>query len=559
MSIEKTKISSELWSLFKQNDLAGFKECLYAASKKGFRPESTFKDPESGISINIMITLLGQILTQQHFKFAYDPLPFLDAALSYCKDLDAPANCGLNNKNMLGYIVSAENADPHIKSECIKLLAKHGADVNAPTDRNLNFAPLFFVYQAGVAQTLLDLGADTHSSFNGIQVVPFFLIKSALNPLSAEYKNAPKEAFKNRLECLKVLLKHTEKDGLQYAAAYLSSIKKIAYDNFCRIADTSLPETQARLDQYLDLVDNYCLKALDMLLDAGADLNVRDVNGDNVMTMCGSLTMFKRLLELGCDVNSRNNDNETLLSIVSSYVNSFRQEERLSIAKEYLDNGGDIDPQKKGSMQTPLFDAAKNCDLQMIRLLADHGADLNHRDAYSGCTPVMWGFEEGLTEYVQGKSEYMKKLDMLKLFEELGADMSVTNNSGETMVHIWARLVGSPGISVYADKEQLKRNYNSYIKTLEILLKYSDINAVDNTGRTAASVLIDSTKHIAKIMPYLEKLVEYGADCELKDDSGLSALDRIPYKKYRKQLEKYIEQINISREATDSGIAEFMR
>ena len=559
MSLEKIKISSELWILLKQNDLAGFKECLYEASKKGFCPESTFKEPESGISINIMITLLGQILTEQYFKFVFDPLPFLDAALSYCKDLDAPANCGLNNKNMLGYIVSAENADPHIKSECIKLLAKHGADVNYPTGRKDAIAPLFLAYEAEVAQTLLDLGADIHATFKGIQIVSFFLMKSAINPMSEEYKNAPKEIFQKRLKCLKVLLKHTDKDGLQYAAAHLSNMKKIAYDNYCRKADTSLQGTKVLLDQYLNLVDDYCLEALDMLLNAGAELEVRDWDGDNAITMCGSHALFKKLLELGCNVNSHNHNGETLLSIVASDESSFSPKERLSIAKEYLDNGGYIDPQEKGSTQTPLFNAAKNCDLDMIRLLASHGADLNYKEAYSGYTPVMWGFELGPVEISLGRYKFTNRLNMLRLFEELGADLTVIDNDGETMLHKWARLIGDPFSVLFSDKERLKHNFDDYIEALEILIRHTDINAKDQFGRTAASIMIDCTKYTSQIIPYLGKMIEFGADFEIKDNGGHNTLDRIKSKKSKQMIEKMLEMRKNTREMVDEGLKEFIR
>ena len=115
---------------------------------------------------------------------------------------------------------------------------------------------------------------------------------------------------------------------------------------------------------------------------------------------------------------------------------------------------------------------------------------------------------------------------------------------------------------------EIKLNLMSMTSSDEVIKKTKNMLSVGEVpdliftggyGKDSVYRFMEEKNKAADLMPYLEKLVEYGADCELKDDSGLSALDRIPYKKYRKELERCIEQKQNSDRAVDGMIEAFER
>ena len=183
--------------------------------------------------------------------------------------------------------------------------------------------------------------------------------------------------------------------------------------------------------------------------------------------------------------------------------------------------------------------------------MAAHGADLDIRDnSSSGYTPALWI----LSFCSKAEEAYKRTLEVLKVFDNLGADLSYVNDYGDTPLYIWASSIKK----VLASSSNFN---NYYMEILDILLKYNNINEKDADGRIAASTLavLAGHKYSAKVIPYLMEMAKRGADLTLTDNDGLTVLDHIPYKKYRKQLEQYIERINISRETEYSDITEFAR
>ena len=147
----------------------------------------------------------------------------------------------------------------------------------------------------------------------------------------------------------------------------------------------------------------------------------------------------------------------------------------------------------------------------------------------------------------------------METLDKSGADLSLVNKDGRTPLHVWASAVTQTYKNDNLQWDDI--DHADYIAVLDILLKYNDINVRDTNGRTAASVLIENVnrKRIARLMPYLVDMFDRGADFTLKDNGGLNTLDRIPYKKYRKELERCIEQKQSSDRAVDGMIEAFER
>ncbi len=93
----------------------------------------------------------------------------------------------------------------------------------------------------------------------------------------------------------------------------------------------------------------------------------------------------------------------------------------------YLDEGGNPNQSKEDS-QTLLHIAAVNGDLEIVRLLLGHGADINTR-GYRGYTPLHLAVDSDCdTSGRDGLAP--KELAMTRLLIESGADESVLDEGG---------------------------------------------------------------------------------------------------------------------------------
>ena len=182
---------------------------------------------------------------------------------------------------------------------------------------------------------------------------------------------------------------------------------------------------------------------------------------------------------------------------------------------------------------TPLIEACKGGNPEIVELLLNEGADINKKDNFSDKTPLLaalhgtkenrfslakYIIEQGGDIYaVQGKKStlyetlYVSKNDSDKTIEEgfelfkyllqQGVPLSVNNNS-ESVLTYAARY----------------RNYN-VVKYL-IENEYFDVDSRDPSGDTA---LITAVKY--EHVSIVELLLNLGADQSLTDNSGKTAMD----------------------------------
>jgi ankyrin repeat protein len=124
----------------------------------------------------------------------------------------------------------------------------------------------------------------------------------------------------------------------------------------------------------------------------------------------GDLGWARLLLDSGADPDERNDSGQTPLHLAADWQMS----EFVSLL---IDRGAEVDARDMGRT-TPLLYAASGSDPNLVRLLLDHGADVNAHDV-DGDTPLHNAARGGHAE-------------VLRLLLVHGADTAVWNSRGRT-------------------------------------------------------------------------------------------------------------------------------
>jgi ankyrin repeat protein len=231
-----------------------------------------------------------------------------------------------------------------------------------------------------------------------------------------------------------------------------------------------------------------CLACVKVLLDKGADINLPDPDGVSplqVAIMNANWDLAKQLIVAGADVNQWDMYGEaplytaiglrTKLDGGHASIDAPNETDGMTITHMLLERHADSNMQlffrpagvngktlTRGS--TPLIRAATNADLEVVKLLMEHGADVNLEMA-DRQTPTM--------AVLSGRANEKQALELIRLFHQAGESVNVialVNHREETR--------GGTALH-YAVRKRFK-------DVIKELASYGiDMNAKDQDGLTA--------------------------------------------------------------------------
>ncbi|KAK4878595.1 hypothetical protein RN001_011101 [Aquatica leii] len=334
---------------------------------------------------------------------------------------------------------------------------------------------------------------------------------------------------------------------------------------------------------YLHLAAQYGVNVVDELLDAGFDINHKDLYGETPLTVAlqsNQVDIMTVLLERGADPNVRNNEGYSCLhqavgehesSVVSLFLSKgvsvnertsrgntpllyALHHEKLDNAKLLIAHGAPFDVIveliEKGVHVdklndyggTPFLAALKHSRLSTAKLLLEKGADVNARvdgnTAWFDCVVSMHDIDildmmikNGVDVNYGVNTKYTIVLVALKTVEQ-GLDINRLNNCKETPLKLafssgsvdTFKLLLSRGALMPA--EHLNYSYLHYAAAvgdnnivLELINQEFDVNSINENGDTPVFVAL-MNDHVSTA----ELLLEHGSDIFLKNAKGRNLL-----------------------------------
>jgi len=386
------------------------------------------------------------------------------ALLAKKVDVNAP---GVDTSTPLDWAVESNNLD------VVNLLIDAGANVNAET--RYKITPLSLACKNGnaaIIERLLKAGVDPNSTSEEGQTA---LMTAALN---------------GKVDAIKMLLAHGAKvnatepykgqtalmwaagEGNSDAAALLiefgGDVKAKSKAGFTpllfAVMNNQIPATKVLLEHGANVDDrsvdgsttlnmaiiNAYYDMASVLLDYGANPNVQDLNGTPLHSLVWmrkpgtsweaagtasdpitvprpsgqrmtDLQLAKKLLEKGADPNAKIAWKEMKMD---KGLGTTKNPPNINLGRHYMSFVG----------STPFYNAARNGDPAMMKLLVEHGADPKMPTS-AGVTPLMAAacidYYEGETPGpLTGVSE-AERLEAVKLAVELGNDLNARTHLGD--------------------------------------------------------------------------------------------------------------------------------
>lgn len=143
----------------------------------------------------------------------------------------------------------------------------------------------------------------------------------------------------------------------------------------------------------------------------------------------GHLGKVKKLIAAGADVNSKHDINTGIETVTDTPLYAAAGAGHIKVAEALIAGGAQVDIEADDRWR-PIHHAALNGETQMALMLAARGADINHREALMGQTPLHIASERGDENTVRA-------------LVNLGADRTLVDHLGRRAAEVACQIVGS--------------------------------------------------------------------------------------------------------------------
>lgn len=211
----------------------------------------------------------------------------------------------------------------------------------------------------------------------------------------------------------------------------------------------------------LDGCDNEILR---MIIDAGADVTPRSDDSETYLHEAGTDTdLIKMLLDAGADINAENEEGETALFGVIDFADLEGIEDLPDILDFFVENGAKIDKKTiKACVKNPYMYSKSAYVLEKAK---EQGADIPLSK------PVQFAMEGNNKQLIgtmkNGKVTEKDRnavlfnaaancnVDVMKLLDKMGVDLKKKDEAGQTLLHIAARYNDDTKVLDYLLKKGL--------------------------------------------------------------------------------------------------------
>ena len=345
-----------------------------------------------------------------------------------------------------------------VRPSTVAKLIKEGADVNYGSDETVLRRACYSCPDPKIIKMLIEAGADIDGQKEGVIGVP--LASAVCNPNleimttlieAGADVNATRPDKKispaifsalhspNLSEAVALLLKHGadihlkgyDRSTLIHAAA---GIKKALKElKFFIDEGLSVNEQEGGMGNFPlnDAADDMNYQAIEILLDAGARVNVVNYFGESPLHNAATRSCVRSvalLLKAGADVNAKSKSGYTPLHYAAGFGSSSPKAEYGGNGETVallLKHGADVHARSNFN-DTPINCIDKSTHLRSVTLLLKAGADINTRGNFR-FTPLHSALGEGCS------------YEVICFLIKQGADLHAKNKVGDTPLHraVW--------------------------------------------------------------------------------------------------------------------------
>ncbi len=366
-------------------------------------------------------------------------------------DILKKAGANFNEKDNFGntplMFACSANSNPDI----IDFLIENGADINE-RDSIGNDALLWSMSNPNleIIKHLVDLGADVHTKN-----------RNGENILIAALQNKANLEIINYVISLEINVNEKGNSGLPTIAF------AAAYNPFPEVLDLLIKKGEDINYKSKDNVNllhlaaskNSSEKVIEYLLDKGIDINSLTSRHETPLILSVSrnpnFNIFEKLLEKGANLHDTDEAKNNLLHFAAGWNEN-------PIFIEYLLNNGFSINDRDSSGNTPVIYAAQNCNINIIKMLVEKGADPTKANDL-GITPL----------FLCSNGDLGNNIEMARYLIEKGVDVNAKTDEGRTALMQAAcnitdteyiEVLIAAGADVYAETNN---GYNAYKVAIE--------------------------------------------------------------------------------------------